>query len=397
MPLTDAFVKNVKPAARPKKLSDGGGLHLLVSPKGSKLWRFSYRFESKQKTLAFGAYPVFSLADARARRNDTKKQLANGVDPAQQAKIDRIHKQENDAITFDAIADDLLRKVGREGKADVTIAKKRWLLSLARPDIGHRPITEISAAEILVPLLKVESQGNYETARRLRAVIGQVFRFAIASAKSVNDPTYGLKGALIAPVVTHRPAFTDKKAFGGLLRAIWSYDGMPETTMALKLMAYLYPRPGELRHAEWAEFDFDTAIWTIPATRMKMRREHRKPLSKRAVIILKDLKKQTGDGKLVFPSVQSRLKPMSENTLNGALRRLGFSKEVVTSHGFRATASTLLNESGNWSPDAIEAELAHVGADEVRRAYHRALYWEERTKMAEWWAKEIDAMRLFPS
>ena len=159
-------------------------------------------------------------------------------------------------------------------------------------------------------------------------------------------------------------------------------------------MAYLYPRPGELRNAEWAEFDLNAAIWTIPATRMKMRREHRKPLPKRAVKILNDLKKQTGDGKLVFPSVQSRSKPMSENTLNGALRRLGFSKDVVTSHGFRATASTLLNESGNWSPDAIEAELAHVGADEVRRAYHRALYWEERTKMAEWWAKEIDAMRV---
>ena len=397
MSLTDAFVKNIKPASSPKKHSDGGGLHLLVSPKGSKLWRFSYRFESKQKTLAFGAYPVFSLADARARRNDTKKQLANGVDPAHQAKIDRINKQENDKITFDAIADELLRKVNREGKADVTIAKKRWLLSLARPAIGHRPITEISAAEILVPLQKVEDQGNYETARRLRAVIGQVFRFAIASAKAVNDPTYGLKGALIAPVVTHRPAFTDKKAFGNLLRSIWSYDGMPETTIALKLMTYLYPRPGELRNAEWTEFDLDAAIWTIPEMRMKMRREHRKPLPKRAVKILKDLKKQTGDGKLVFPSVQSRSKPMSENTLNGALRRLGFSKDVVTSHGFRATASTLLNESGNWSPDAIEAELAHVGADEVRRAYHRALYWEERTKMTEWWAKEIDAMRLIPS
>ena len=327
------------------------------------------------------------------RRETAKKQLADGIDPAQQLKLDRINKQESTAVTFDALADELLVKVEREGRADTTLAKKRWLLSLARPDIGHRPITEISAAEILVPLRKVESQGNHETAKRLRAIIGQVFRFAIASAKAVNDPTYGLKGALVAPTVTHRPAFTDKSAFGGLLRSIWAYEGMPETTMALKLMAYLYPRPGELRQAEWAEFDLDQAIWTIPATRAKMRREHKKPLSKQAIQILRELKKQSHDGKLVFPSIQSRLKPMSENTLNGALRRMGFSKAQVTSHGFRATASTLLNESGKWAPDAIEAELAHVGADEVRRAYHRALYWEERSKMVDWWAKEIDALR----
>ena len=389
MPLTDTFVKNAKAKSTPKKRSDGGGLHLLITEQGSKLWRLSYRYENKQKTLALGAYPTVSLSEARVKREAAKKQLAEGIDPAQQLKLDRINKQESDAITFGALADELLSKVKREGRANTTLTKKRWLLSLARADIGHRPITEISAAEILIPLRKVENQGNHETAKRLRAIIGQVFRFAIASAKAVNDPTYGLKGALVAPTVTHRPAFTDKSAFGGLLRSIWAYQGMPETTMALKLMAYLYPRPGELRQAEWAEFDLDQAIWTIPATRAKMRREHKKPLSQQAVQILRDLKKQTGDGKLVFPSIQSRLKPMSENTLNGALRRMGFSKAQVTSHGFRATASTLLNESGKWAPDAIEAELAHVGTDEVRRAYHRALYWDERVKMTEWWSDEI--------
>ena len=389
MPLTHTFVKNAKANSTPKKRSDGGGLHLLVTTQGSKLWRLSYRHENKQKTLALGAYPTITLSEARAKREAAKKQLADGIDPAQQLKLDRINRQESASITFGAIADELLAKVEREGKADATLAKKRWLLSLARPDIGHRPITEISAAEILIPLRKVESQGNHETAKRLRAIIGQVFRFAIASAKAVNDPTYGLKGALVAPTVTHRPAFTDKSAFGGLLRSIWAYEGMPETTIALKLMAYLYPRPGELRQAEWAEFDLDQAIWTIPATRAKMRREHKKPLSKQALEVLKELKKQTEVGKLVFPSIQSNLKPMSENTLNGALRRMGYSKQEVTSHGFRATASTLLNESGKWAPDAIEAELAHVGADEVRRVYHRALYWEERVKMTDWWATEI--------
>lgn len=393
MPLTDTFVKNSRPAQSPKKYSDAGGLHLLVTPQGSRLWRWSYRCQGKQKTMALGAYPTISLADARKRRDEGKKQLAMGQDPSEQLKIDRINRKNGEAATFGAIADQLLGKAQREGRADATLAKKTWLLSLARPDIGQRPITEISAAEILVPLRRVEMQGNHETAKRLRAVIGQVFRFAIASAMATDDPTFGLKGALVAPVVTHRPALTTKQAFAGLLKAIWAYEGNPHTTAALKLMAYLYPRPGELRQAEWPEFDLDKAVWTIPAGRTKMRREHRKPLPKAAMAVLGDLKERAGTSSLVFPSIQSPRKPMSENTLNGALRRMGYTKDQVTSHGFRATASTLLNESGKWSADAIEAELAHLGSDEVRRAYHRALYWEERCKMADWWAQEIDALR----
>ena len=393
MALTDVSVKNAKAKTAARKISDGGGLHLLVTPQGSKLWRLSYRYGNKQKTLALGAYPTIPLNEARTKRETAKRQLGDGIDPAQQQKLDRIKRQESAAITFDALADELLAKAEREGKAMSTLEKKRWLLSMARPAIGHRPITEISAAEILVPLRKVEKLGNHETAKRMRAIIGQVFRFAIASAKAVNDPTYGLKGALTAPTVVHRPAFTDKVSFGELLKAIWKYEGMPETTIALKLMAYLYPRPGELRQAEWPEFDLEQAIWIIPAARAKMRREHRKPLSKQAVQVLLELKALTGKSQLVFPSIQSKLKPMSENTLNGALRRMGFAKTQATSHGFRATASTLLNESGKWAPDAIEAELAHVGADEVRRAYHRAIYWDERVKMAEWWADHLDVVR----
>ncbi|RFC69224.1 tyrosine-type recombinase/integrase [Mesorhizobium denitrificans] len=393
MPLTDTQIKGLRVPQRPTKHSDGGGLHLLVSPTGGKLWRLSYRYGGKQKTLALGAYPIVSLADARLRRFGAKKLLASGIDPAQQAKIEKSNRLVASTNTFAAIADELLAKVEREGKADATLTKKRWLLGMAKACLGVRPIAEISAAEILAPLRAVEAQGNYETARRLRAVIGQVFRYAIATARAGDDPTFGLKGALTAPVVTHRAAITDRKAFGGLLRAIWDYEGMPETRAALQLMALLYPRPGELRQAEWSEFDLDNGVWTIPATRMKMRREHRKPLSAFVVAILRALQELSGHGRLAFPSVQSTLRPMSENTLNSALRRMGFSSAEASAHGFRATASTLLNESGKWQADAIEAELAHVGADEVRRAYHRASYWDERVKMAEWWAGEIGAIR----
>lgn len=392
MPLTDTQIKGLRPAESPTKHSDGGGLHLLVSPTGGKLWRWAYRFGGKQKTLAFGAYPAVSLADARKKRDEAKRLLARAVDPAQQAKIEKTNRLVASTNTFGAIADEFVAKAEREGKADATLTKKRWLLGMAKADLGARPIAEISAAEILAPLRAVDAQGNYETARRLRAVIGQVFRYAIATARAENDPTFGLKGALTAPVVTHRAALIDRKAFGGLLRAVWAYEGMAETRAALQLMALLYPRPGELRQAEWNEFDLDAGVWTIPATRMKMRREHRKPLPALAVAILRDLHKLTGHGRLAFPSVQSTLRPMSENTLNSALRRMGFSSAEASAHGFRATASTLLNESGQWQADAIEAELAHVGADEVRRAYHRAAYWDERVKMAEWWAGEIDAI-----
>jgi integrase len=393
MALTDTQIKGLRPAQSPTKHSDGGGLHLLVSPTGGKLWRLSYRHGGKQKTLAFGAYPAVSLADARSKRADAKKLLASGIDPGHQARIEKTNKLVASTNTFAAIADEFLAKVEREGKADATLTKKRWLLGMAKAELGGRPIAEISAAEILLPLRAVESQGNYETARRLRAVIGQVFRYAISTARAENDPTFGLKGALTTPVVTHRAALTDRKAFGGLLRAVWGYEGMAETRAALQLMALLYPRPGELRQAEWGEFDLDNGVWTIPTTRMKMRREHRKPLPALAAAILRELHKLTGHRRLVFPSVQSALRPMSENTLNSALRRMGFVSAEASAHGFRATASTLLNESGKWRADAIEAELAHVGADEVRRAYHRAAYWDERVEMADWWAAELENMR----
>lgn len=393
MPLSDAQIRRLKPAARAVKVSDGGGLHLMVTPQGSKLWRLAYRHGGKQKLLALGSYPVVGLADARERRLEAKRSLEAGLDPSHQVKVEKIRKQTAHANTFRAIADEYLKKGEREGRAEVTTAKKRWLLSLADPDIGARPITEITAPEILIPLRRVEAQGNYETARRLRATVGQVFRFAIATARAENDPTFGLRGALTAPKVQHRAAFTRRQDLGRLIRAIWTYEGRSETQAALKLMALLYPRPGELRQAEWAEFDLKVGVWAIPASRTKMRREHRKPLSAEAAAILKDLRQLTGHRALAFPSLQSAFRPMSENTLNGAIRRMGFKATEATSHGFRATASSLLNESGLWHADAIEAELGHAGKDEVRRAYHRATYWDERVKMAEWWADQVLALK----
>lgn len=389
MSLSDRQINNLRPSEKAYKVADSGGLHLFVTPTGGKLWRMAYRHGGKHKLLSFGSYPAISLADARAKRDSAKKLLLAGTDPAIQAKIEKITKLAEGENTFSKIAEELLVKNQREGKAEPTIIKKRWLLSLAAPDIGNRPITELTAHEIMVPLKKVEAIGNYETAKRLRAFIGQVFRYAIATARANNDPTYGLKGALVAPKVTHMAAVTDWERFAGLIKAIWSYTGTVESRAALKLMALLYPRPGELRKAEWSEFDLDGAIWTIPAERMKMRKPHKKPLPALAVEILRDLKKHTGNRRLAFPSTNVAERPLSENTMNAALRRLGFGQDEATSHGFRASASTLLNESGLWSADAIEAELAHAGADEIRRIYHRASYWEERMKMAEWWAGEI--------
>ena len=394
MPLTDTAVKALKASEKPTKHSDGGGLFLIVSPNGSKLWRMAYRYDGKQKLLSFGAYPSLSLADARKRREEAKALLAQQIDPSQHTKLERIAKRHSNAITFEAVANEFLAKLEKEGKAQTTCKKKEWLLSLAKGDIGARPVSEITAIEILVPLRRIEAKGNYETARRLRSAIGQVFRFAIATARAEIDPTFGLKGALTAPIVSHRAALTEAKAFSGLLRAIWDYPGTPETKYALQLMALLYPRPGELRQAEWQEFDLVAATWTIPAKRTKMRREHRKPLSKEAVNILLAVKQFSGTASLIFPAITSRQRPMSENTLNSALRRMGFTKDEATAHGFRATASTLLNESGLWSADAIEAELAHIGADSVRRAYNRAQHWDERVKMTEWWSQHVAKLKL---
>lgn len=393
MPLTDAHLRNAKPDAKPRKISDGGGLFLMITPQGSKLWRLAYRFAGKQKTLALGAYPAISLEKAREGRSAAKRLLAEGTDPADAKRIEKQQQRLSSENTFQAIADEWLEKIRREGRADKTLEKTEWLLRFAHPVIGRRPINSITSVDVLDVLRRVEKRGRYETARRLRSTIGTVFRYAIATARAENDPTVALRGALTVPKVQHRAAVTDPKALGGLLRAIDGFDGQPTTRAALQLQTILFPRPGELRAAEWHEFDFDNAVWTIPAERTKMRREHRIPLPHQALGILRGIKEITGRSSLLFPSIRSTRRPISENTLNAAMRRLGYSKDEVTAHGFRATGSTLLNESGLWSPDAIERQLAHVESNDVRRAYARGDHWAERVRMMQWWADYLDELK----
>jgi len=389
MPLTDTRIRGLKPNSRTKRYSDGYGLYVEVTPGGSKLWKLAYRFEGKQKTLSFGPYPEVSLARARERRLEAWTMLFEGVDPSAIKKAGQELRRAEIEDTFARIADELLQKEEIEGLAPATLKKKRWLARLASEDLGPRPIRDIKAPEILATLRRVEKEGNYESARRLRALIGQIFRYAIATTRADGDPTVALRGALIAPKAQHRAAVTDRKGFAKLIRTVWTYEGTIEAQAALKLLALLYPRPGELRLSHWSEFDFEERIWTIPADRTKTRKLHRKPLPGPAIEILKDLKRFTGKGSLVLPSQMSDGRPLSENTMNYALRRLDIQPDVHTCHGFRASASSLLNESGKWHPDAIEAELAHVGDNHVRQAYHRATYWDERVRMSEWWAAEV--------
>ncbi len=393
MALTDLAMKRALPGAKIVKLSDGGGLQLWITPDGAKRWRIAYRFGGSQKTLAVGVYPDIGLKAARDAREVARKTLARGEDPLLVKKAAKAVKAEEGANTFSAIAGELAEKKRRDNKAAATLRKFDWFMSFAFPALGSRSIAEISAREVLAVLKDVEARGTHETARKLRTAIGDVFRFAIATARADNDPTSALRGALVTPTVTPRAAIVAPKAFGGLLRAIEDYEGTPETRAALELLALTFVRPGELRAAEWAEFDLDAAVWEIPAGRMKMRKPHRVPLAPRAVSILKELRKLTGQCKFLFPSARSVARCMSENTLNAALRRMGFKNEDMTSHGFRASASSMLNECGLWNADAIERQLAHVDGDSVRRAYARAEFWDERVKMMTWWADRCEQLR----
>jgi integrase len=395
MPLTEIAIRNAKPADKLKKLSDGRGLQLHIFPNGSKLWRVAYRYDGKQKLLAVGNYPDVPLTKARERALEVHRRLDDGLDPSHVRKLERITGALARAETFGTIADEFMAKCRARDLADVTVAKKEWLLGFALADLKDRPIREISAAEVLASLRKVEKRGTLESARRLRSVIGQVFRYAIATARAENDPTIALHGALTPPKVKHRAAILDRVRLGELMAAVDSYEGLPTTRAALQLAPLVFVRPGELRMAKWPEFNLEAAEWLIPAERTKMRREHLLPLSRQAVAILEALRPLTGyDGQgYLFPSVRTHAKPMSENTLNKALRSLGFGKGEACTHGFRATASTFLNESGLWSGDAVERALAHQEQNAVRRAYARGTYWDERVRMAQWWADWLESAK----
>jgi len=393
MALTDAACRAAKPGSERLKLYDGDGLQLWVQTTGSKLWNFAYRHDGKQRQMAFGPYPEVGLGEARSQRERARKMLRDGLDPAQNWSLAPVANAAEQLPTFKEIALEYVEKRRKEGLATPTMIKKKWLLDFAYPSLGEMPIVTIKPMDVLTVLQEVEVRGCFETARRLRATIGSVFRYAVATSRAEFDPTPVLKGALISPKVTPRAAITDPKKLGGLLRAIEGFDGQPTTIAALKLMPILFPRPGELRLSRWPEYDFAKAVWTIPADRTKMRREHQIPLPKQAIAILEELKKVTGHMAFVFPGLAKSDRPISENTMNLALRRMGYSDTEMTSHGFRATASTLLNESGKWSPDAVERQLAHIDKNAVRRAYARGMFWDERVKMMSWWANYLDQLK----
>jgi integrase len=393
MPLNDAACRAAKPAEKPYKLSDGGGLYLLVDKNGSRLWRQAYRIGGKQKLLSLGKYPTVSLADARAGRDANKVLLAKGIDPSAQRKLDRVAAETSRANTFRMVADELIAKFEAEGDDPKTLKKKRWIVALLNSDIGDRPIAEIEAPELLDALRKIERRGKYETTRRARSLASRIFKFAVATGRAQRDPAADLTGALITPQVTHRAAITEPKAVGALLRAIDDLDGQATTRMALQLLALVFVRPGELRHAEWTEFDLPNKVWNIPPEKMKMPRPHKVPLARQTIALIRELRDVTGGSRYLFPQIRSFHRPISENTLNAALRRLGYDKTEATSHGFRSTASTLLNESRRWHHDAIERQLAHVEGNEVRAAYNSAEYWDERVRMMAWWADYLDDLR----
>jgi integrase len=393
-PRSDTAFRSARPRSKPFKLSDGGGLYLLVQPNAAKLWRLAYRFDGKQKLLALGQYPVTSLADARTKRDAAKKLLADGSDPSVERKAERGAARLSRRNTFGAVAEELVGKWEAEGDAPATLKKKKWLLDFARAEFGNRPIADIKAPEILETLRKIEKRGRHETATRVRSTVGAVFRYAIATGRAERDPSSDLRGALITPTVTHRATIVEPNAVGALLRAIDGFQGQPTTRYALQLAPLVFVRPAELRRAEWAEFNIDDAEWRIPGAKMKMRRPHRVPLASQVLAILRELKEITGGSKYLFPSVRSWHRPISENTLNAALRRLGYDKTELTVHGLRSTASSLLNESGKWHADAIERQLAHQEQDEVRGAYtHAAEFWQERVRMMKWWASHLDELR----
>lgn len=402
MALTDAAIRAAKSQAKAYKLADEKGLFLLVSPSGGLLWRMKFRVNGVddsgqpkriEKLLSFGAYPDVSLKMARARRDEARGQQADGVDPALKRRQAKQAAKSAAVQTFSVVARNCIEKNRREGLAEATLAKRVWFLKLVSPTLGNRPISEIQPIDVLQAVRPIEAKGKLESARRTLEFIGQVFRFAVANQLVLADPTRDLRGALTAPQPKHLAAILEPKQVGELLRAIDGYRGGMTTQIALALSPHVFVRPGELRKAEWSEIDLDGAVWRIAAHKMKARQEHAVPLSRQAVAFFCAARDLTGNGRYVFPSIRTPADHMSENTVNAALRRLGFSGDEMTAHGFRAMASTLLNESGKWQPDAIERALAHKDRDPIRAAYHRGAHWAERVQMAQWWSDYLDQLR----
>jgi integrase len=391
--LTAVQIKTLKPREKAYKVADGAGLYLLVNPNGSLLWRVKFRFHGIEKKMALGRYPDMSLREAREKRDEAREYLEQGVDPVAHRKQERLKAEAAARTTFRVVADEFIAKMEIEGKAPATLKKMRWFRDVLDPKIGNRPIKDITAHELLRALKRFEQKEHYESATRARAFSGRVFRYAVATLRAQHNPADILRGALVSPKVKHHAAILKPEKVGELLRAIDGYGGRIETRFALQLAPHVYLRPGELRKAKWDEIDFEAAIWRVPAERTKMRKPHVFPLSKQTLDLLRDLRALGNRGDYLFPANSTWLKPICENTLNIAIRRLGFTGEEMTSHGFRSTASTLLNESGLWHPDAIERSLAHRERDSVRAAYHRGAHWDERVRMAQWWSNYLCRLR----
>ncbi|HEX5310306.1 tyrosine-type recombinase/integrase [Aquabacterium sp.] len=399
--LTDPAIRNAKPQSKAFNLADGGGLGLEVQPSGAKWWRFRYRFDGKEKMLSFGTHPEVTLKDARERREGARRELAAGIDPGAKRKAEKETRAEVATNTFEAVA--------REWHKAVHVAKvseghaARNLLRLeqdAFPHIGAMPIADITAPKLLDMLRKVEARGAIETAHRVRQVCGQVFRYGIATGRCERDPAADLRDALQPVIVKHHAAILDPKEVGALLRAFDDYQGHPVTRGALKLAPLVFLRPGELRQAEWAEFDLDAAMWSIPAARMKRTKQqkasgtpHLVPLSTQAVAVLRELERITGRGQYVFPSLRSPKRPMSDNAVLSALRRMGYGKEEMSGHGFRAMARTLMAERLGIDDNVIEAQLAHSVKDSLGRAYNRTEFLEQRRDMMQRWSDYLDSLR----
>ncbi|MGQ0698268.1 MAG: tyrosine-type recombinase/integrase [Panacagrimonas sp.] len=391
MPLTDTAVKTAKPGPKPRKLADNGGLFLLVTPTGGKWWRLKYRIDGKEKLLSLGVYPDVSLKQARAGRDDARKGIAAGIDPSEQRKAAKASGEEGGENTFKAVALEWLAKFASTWSEGHGARIKRRLEVDVFPWIGNLPAGAITAPQLLAVVRRIEARGALETAHRALHNSGQVFRYAVATGRAERDPSGDLRGALPPVREKHHASITDPQAVGELLRAIRTYKGSLVTACALQLAPLLFVRPGELRHAEWTEIDLDAAEWRIPAEKMKARVQHIVPLPVQAIAILRELHPLTGRGRYVFPGLRTHTRPMSENTVLAALRRLGYSKDQMTGHGFRSIASTRLNEMG-WNRDAIERQLAHGERDPVRAAYNYAEHLPERRKMMQAWADYLDSL-----
>ncbi|MBA2492431.1 MAG: integrase arm-type DNA-binding domain-containing protein [Gammaproteobacteria bacterium] len=397
MPLTDTTVRTAKPRPKEYKLFDGGGLYVLVKPNGTKCWRLKYRYGGKERGLALRTYPTVTLMAARASRDEARRQVAAGIDPGQARKAEKAAR--GDTNSFEAVAREWYTKQAPTWAVGHASKIIRRLERDVIPWLGARPIGCITAPELLAVLRRIESRGAIETAHRALRNSGQVFRYAVATGRCERDPSADLRWALAPVKENHLAAITEPKAVGALLRAIGGYEGAYVTKCALQLAPLVFVRPGELRKAEWAEFDLDAATWSIPVNRMKTKQPHLVPLAHQAVAILRDLQLLTGAPKregipdYVFPGLRTITRPMSENTVNSALRRLGYAGTEMCGHGFRAMARTILDEALNIPPHLIEHQLAHAVRDPLGRAYNRTSHLPERRKMMQQWADYLDGLR----